>query len=256
MDTWIELTATIEKNVNQVVDACYPYDWEESHITRSMLSAIQTACTSRRYLRGLERVSIQFESYKLTGKYETHFGDIVFLIQISHKGEKPICGAAFVEAKRRDLRSVRYSEIKVPQAHRILKVAPRAFYVLYDYEFTTRFVTQEGYAPWTTPRAPLIARGVEYAHVTRVLATPINAALANGCKDTGLYSQALPFTAQLMTRYLCGLDLEYDDEALAVAAGWRAKKRLPKRIVRVNIYEGKTPPDPPNINDDLYEQDD
>ncbi|WP_020405306.1 hypothetical protein [Hahella ganghwensis] len=254
MDTWIEMTSTMEKDINETIDACYPYDWEENHITRSILAAIRSTFSSRRYLRGVENVAVSFESYKLDGKYETYFGDIVFLIQIARKGEKPIVGAAFLEAKRRDLKSIRYSEIKVPQARRILRVAPRAFYILYDYEFTTRFVTQEGYSPWTSPRSPMIARGVEYAPVARVLATPINAALASGSKDIRLYNQALPFTAQFMSRYLCGLDLEYEPEALAVAAGWREKKGLPKRIVRVDVYEGHEPPEPVKVNDILYRQ--
>ncbi|WP_155984769.1 hypothetical protein [Thioalkalivibrio sp. ALE31] len=237
MSAWSHLAIEIESAINSGIAECYPYAWEENHITHAMLGGIRSAVRGRKLVHGREAVSVEFETYKLDGRYEKNFGDIVFLVNIVRKGQKPILGAAFVEAKRRSLNGLRYPEIRVQQARRILKVAPRAFYVLYDYDFTTRFVSQEGFDPWGINDRRVLKGRTGFAPVAKVLCTPINAALANSYKDVRLYNQALPFTTQLMTRYLCGLDLEYGNDALAVAAGWRENKGLPKQIVRIDVCE-------------------
>jgi len=253
METWIELSATVEKNINACIDKCYPYDWDEDHITYSVLSGIRNAFNGRPFLRGRESIQVDMETYKLTGKPEKTHGDIVLIVSLTRRGSPPIQGAAFIEAKKRKIGTTKFPEMRIPQARRILKSAPRAFYLLYDFEFTAQFITQEGFAPWNRPISPLIEKGVEYAKVAKALTIPLNLALATAQKNTSLYAYSLPFSLQLMGRYLCGLDLEYDRSSLAVASGWVQSKGLPRRVVSIRVTEGYGESPFVEINTDRYE---
>jgi hypothetical protein len=251
MNTWTELAATLEKSITEVIDDAYPHAWNEDHLSYQLLQHIHGSLQSRPYLRGHERVRVTMECYKQTGGQERNFGDIGLLVTVAHKGAAPITGVAYLEAKRRRERTVQFPEIKVSQAERILRKAPRASFLLYDYEYSTQFVGPLGYQPWNWREQPLITDHVEALPVTKVRTVPIHTALAAQSKDTALYAYGTPLSIQLVSRYFCGLDLEFSKLCVESMAGWR-EKFLPKRLAVIRVVEGRGDVDAAPINSSMF----
>lgn len=255
MSTWVEVAATLERHINEVMAEAYPHDWDENYLSRQLLHRIQSCLSSRPYLRGSERVQVSMECYKLTGKLEMTFGDIGLLITVAHKGAAPITGGAYLEAKRREPRTVRFPEIKVAQARRILRRAPKAALLLYDYDYSTQFVGPLGYVPWSWKQAPLLSTTVDALPVTKVRVVPLDTALATGAKDTNLYVHGVPLSIQLVARYFCGLDLEFSSECVLSLAGWSGKF-MPKRLAVIRVAEGGGETTSPEINRQTFAPED
>jgi len=248
--SWMDVAASLEREINAVMEQAWPHDWNEDFLTRSLLRQIHGHLRSRPYLYGSEPVRVSMECYKLTGKHETAFGDIGLLVTVAHKGAKPITGAAYLEAKRRKERTTQFPEIRWPQVKRILKHAPKASLLLYDYEHSTQFVGTYGYVPWgyqvPPPSAP-----VEFHPVTKVRAVALDTALATQAKDTQLYLYGVPLSIQLVGRYFCGLDLDFSERCVKSLAGFGGKFRT-RRLVVVRVIEGHEDAPSPAVNPSVY----
>ncbi|HEY0684833.1 MAG TPA: hypothetical protein VGD45_21025 [Steroidobacter sp.] len=254
MDTWLEVAATLENEINEVMDQAYPHDWDENFLSRQLLRSIQGCLQTRPYVRGTERVRISMECYKLTGRREATFGDIGLLISVIHKAAKPVTGAAYLEAKRRRPHTTQFPEFRQAQLKRILKAAPKAQLLLYDYEPSTQFVGPLGYHPWQWGLSPLIASHVSRLPCANVRVVPIDTALAAGVKDTRLYPFGTTLSLQLIARYFCGLDLEFAPACVESLKGNGAL--LPKRLAVIRVVEGGGQVDGPEINPNIFVRED
>jgi hypothetical protein len=252
-ETWIEVAASLEAAINKVMDDAYPHDWNEDFLSRDLLRQVRGCFQSRPYLRGWENLRITMECWKQTGNQEANFGDIGLLVTIAHRGLSPITGAAYLEAKRRLPRTARFPEIRTGQAKRIRARAPKAAFLLFDYEYSTQFVGPLGRYPWSWRDGPVIASSIEALPVVKVRVVPLDTALAANAKDTSLYCYGLPFSHQLVSRYFCGLDLEFSKDAVQSLAGF-GRKLLPKRLAVINVVEGGGDVEAPKVNEQLYKR--
>lgn len=231
----VEFTGILEKQISDSIKDVSIYNWDEDFITRKLLSEL-TGTLSTIELEGKDyRSHIEWETYKLRGKYETNFGDIALVVNISFKDGTSLEGVAFLEAKRRDRLKTTFSAMNKRQLRRILKHAPRAQYLLYDYEDITGFADTSLFLEKISLFPPF--RHSALAEKTRSLCVPLNVADATGFKDTLLYRHGTPLSLMFTKRYFQGLDLEFDNTAKSVATGFLDKFGLPKYILKIKISD-------------------
>lgn len=237
-----ELTGKLENIVRNSISKISGHEWDEDFITLSLLRDLRIGLLGTTLIGRDSRSSINWQTYKLKGTYENNFGDIAFAININYKDGTDLSGAAFLEAKKRDWRKTTFGAMKTPQAKKILKNAPRAQYLLYDYEEITSFLYGSLYSEELFHYHR--ARGIRnhFSEVTRAVCVPLNLAVATGYKDTLLYRHGLPLSLLLSNRYLQGLDLEFDEISKQVATGFVNKFGLPKYIVKIDISENGAEP--------------
>lgn len=231
----VEFTGLLEKRISDSIKAVSMHSWNEDHITLKLLDELNNTL-SQVDLEGEDyRRKIEWESYKLRGQYETNFGDIAVAVNISYRDGTSLEGVAFLEAKKRDWRKTTFGAMNEKQLKRILEHAPRAHYLLYDYEDITGFTNAVSFGSEVS-RYGLYWHGL-VTERTSSLCVPLNVADATGFKDTLLYRHGTPFSWMLSNRYFQGLDLEFDDTAKAIATGFLDKFDLPKFIMRVDVTE-------------------
>ncbi|QNU62906.1 hypothetical protein [Vreelandella titanicae] len=232
-----EFTGHLEQTIRNSLSSISAHAWDEDHITYTLLKDLQSALKGSRFSGHDPRSAINWETYKLKGSYETDFGDIALVVNINYKDGSSVNGVAFLEAKKRDWRKTTFSAMRVNQAKRILKNAPRAQYLLYDYDEITGFLNGSLYSD--EMEYYYFRRGltVPFSPITRSVCVPLNLALTKGDKDTLLYRHGLPLSFVLSTRYFQGLDLEFDEKSKQVATGFLNKFGLSKYVVKVDIIE-------------------
>jgi hypothetical protein len=231
----VEFTGILEKQISDSIKEVSIYNWDEDYITRKLLSDL-TGTLSTIELEGEDyRNQIDWQAYKLRGKYETNFGDIALVVYISYKDGTSLEGVAFLEAKRRDWRKTTFSAMNQRQLRRILKHAPRAQYLLYDYEDITGFINTSYFVEEISRYTPF--RHSSLAEKTSSLCVPLNVADATGFKDTLLYRHGTPLSLMLTKRYFRGLDLEFDNTAKSIATGFLNNFGLPTYILKIKITE-------------------
>jgi hypothetical protein len=232
----------LERLIRRTVKDTTSWDWDEDFITRSILSNLRNEFDDIQLQGRDDRKKLQWQAYKLLGKHETNFGDIALLINIFYKDGTHLEGAAFLEAKKRDRRKTSFSAMRAQQLKRILKHAPRAQYLLYDYEDITGFQA-----------APVFMNDLRHFYLrheiadslvprTSAVCVPMDIAGATGFKDTLLYRYGTPLSMMLASRYFQGLDLDFSKEALGVASGFLAKFGHPKYVLEVTIFENGSEP--------------
>ena len=231
----VEFTGFLEKRISDSIKSISMHHWDEDHITLNLLAELNKTLSSIE-LEGEDfRRNIEWETYKLRGTYESKFGDIAVVVNISYRDGTNLEGVAFLEAKRRDWRKTTFSAMNKPQLRRILKHAPRAHYLLYDYEDITGFSNAVSFGS-EVDRYKSYMPGF-LTEKTSSLCVPLNVADATGFKDTLLYRHGTPLSWMLSNRYFQGLDLEYDATAKAVATGFLNKFGLPKFVMKVDVTE-------------------
>ena len=246
-------TSEIEQVISSSIQTIPKWDWDEDYITRSVIRDIYGALRNAEYEGRDYRKSISWEMYKLRGKEENLFGDICFVVSMFFKDGSKLSGSAFLEAKKRYWGSTAFDAMRIDQAKRILKNAPRAQYLLYDYENITAF--QSGTSLMSTAseyfrRFPFSP----YVPTTNAVCCPLNLAVASTIKDTTLYRHSAPLSEVITGRFMHGLDLEFTDTAMQIATGHLEKHGFPANIIEVTICDVGVEPrgDLPQINQRRY----
>jgi hypothetical protein len=231
-----EFTGLLERRISDSIKGVSAHSWNEDYITFKLLSELNSTLSSVDLEGKNFRQSIEWESYKLRGSYETNFGDIAIIVNISYRDGTGLEGVAFLEAKRRDWRKTTFSAMNKTQLKRILRHAPRAHYLLYDYEGIIGFSNPVSFGREVSRYRRSYWPGL-LTEKTSSLCVPLNVAGATGFKDTLLYRHGTPLAWMLSNRYFQGLDLEFDDTAKSVATGFLNKFGLPKFVMRVEVTE-------------------
>ena len=230
-----EFTGLLETQISSAVRNIAGAHWDEDHITFTVLAELNDTLANANFSGRGHRREVEWESYKLRGKSENKFGDIAIVVAISYRDGTHLEGVAFLEAKRRDWRKTTFSSMNMKQLKRILKNAPRANYLLYDYEDITGFSNYESFGSDVRRYRNYLESHL--TETTRALCVPLNVAEATGFKDTILYRHGIPLSMMLTNRYFFGLDLEFDETAKAVATGFLDKFGLPRFVMKVDIVE-------------------
>jgi hypothetical protein len=234
----VELTGRLEETIDNSIKGITGHEWDEDFITLDLLRNL------RRSLSGIQlegkdcRKNINWQSYKLKGTHETNFGDIALVVNINYKDGTSINGAAFLEAKKRDWRKTTFGAMRVKQARKILKNAPRAQYLLYDYEDITNFLHTSLHIDEMRHYYSRKDLHFSLTPKTRAVCVPLNLADSLKIKDTLLYRHGTPLSFMLACRYFQGLDLEFDEASKQVATGFLKKFGLPKYVIKIDITEG------------------
>ncbi|WP_034764867.1 hypothetical protein [Chrysiogenes arsenatis] len=232
-----EFTGRLENVIRDSISGVSGHEWDEDFITRNLLRDLRNELSGSRFIGRDRKSSINWQIYKLKGTFENNFGDVALIVNINYQDGTSINGAAFLEAKKRDWRKITFGAMKLPQAKKILKNAPRSQYLLYDYEEITGFLNGSLYLEELSYYYHHRGGNVPFAPVTRAVCVPLNLAVATTSKDTLLYRHSVPFSQMLSNRYFQGLDLEFDDTSKKVATGFLKKFGLPKFIVKIDIAE-------------------
>ncbi|HIF5642179.1 TPA: hypothetical protein ACX3DU_004681, partial [Vibrio parahaemolyticus] len=235
-----ELTGMLERLVRDSMLSVSGHEWDEDFITLNLLRDLRNGLSSTSLVGKDQRSSISWQIYKLKGTHENNFGDVALAVNINYRDGSSLNGSAFLEAKKRDWRKTTFGAMRIPQAKKILKNAPRAQYLLYDYEDITSFLNGSLYSEELDYYYCHRMDVVPHAPVTRAVCVPLNLAVATGDKDTILYRHGLPLSLMLSTRYFQGLDLEFDDTSNQVATGFLKKFGLPKFVVKIDIRDSNS----------------
>ncbi|MBD2773702.1 hypothetical protein [Iningainema tapete] len=234
--------AKLEQMLRQEVKDCFPYDWHEDYITRRIMSEYRKKFKTIQMLDAFSTsLKIESSSYKLTGKNENKFGDIAFIVRIQYP-DKYLEGVAFLEAKK--IHQVEYSfdAIRDEQLKRIASNAPHSSLLMYDH----RPIHQ--YFPFLTES--IFSLLEQYTHTAVI---PINLVNSINEKNEKLYRFSLPFSYQIIFRYLRGLDLEFSPEALKIAKGYNRQLGTPQYVVVISVAYGEVNnPDFQEVNNNIF----
>ncbi|GAF53820.1 hypothetical protein [Psychrobacter sp. JCM 18900] len=236
------LTGRIENTIRSSISGLTGHEWDEDFITLNLLRDLRHEINGICFISEDRKSKIDWQIYKLKGAYENNFGDIALIVNINYKDGTDLHGVAFLEAKKRDWRKTSFSAMKIPQAKRILKNAPRSHYLLYDYEEITNFLSASSYQEELKYYYYHRGSQIPFSAVTRAVCVPLDLALETGNKDTLLYRYGTPLSLQLASRYFNGLDLEFDETSKKVATGFLEKFGLPKYVIKIDIIENGIEP--------------
>ena len=245
MDLW-DFLLWIEKIVTERVYRNFPIDWDEDFVTRDLLRDLRRIRKTALHFE-MEQwyslpfcwpiwnrlaktiLNIEWSAYKQTGTPERLFGDIAVLVFTQYPDGDRVEGVGFLEAKKRNPKNAKFDAIRVNQLRRIVKHAPRASMLLYDYE------PVHYCHPW---------RPWKCLPQTFAAAVPMDLALVTKKRDASLYKFSKPFSAQLLL-YLLGFELERTQRALAIAKGHEDRFGAPRYllVLRVGVNSDVPPED-------------
>jgi hypothetical protein len=219
-----ELIPELEEIFTSVTAGNYPMEWDENHVTFSLMREMRALFPSRtiRY-RGFEK-TVSWISYKNKGKTETRYGDISLLINIQFTSGEKLTGVAFLEAKRDSDRG-NFDEIRVPQLERIVQNAPYAHLLLYAHSAESLPIKFPDDSDWKS----------------HIWASPVNTALpklrqCEHAENAKILRVCLPFSMLLTSRFFWGLDLDYRKESIELAINGLPNLPAPQYLGIVNIF--------------------
>lgn len=239
----------LEQAITEAVRDCFPYDWEENHITFSITKALfnRNQIVS---LEGLDRpFKILWDARKLRRPAETDFGDIAVIVRLITWSGETVEGVGFLEAKRRDAGKNTFSATKLNQLKRISSKAPSARLMLYDYDNVSSCMDN-----WSIQFEDHFYRR-RYGLVqpyTHCVCLPVGIAIQQGKSTTELHKFGVPFSYQLVGRYFRGFDLELEPKTVAAAKGNALKHGGARTLFLVGVSTGTAEPTLPEVNGNLY----
>lgn len=262
---WRDFVADVETLVRNHVRLKHPYNWDENHITMSLLEALRNRFSELTLTGFSENLEIRCEAYKYNRPEEYEYGDIGIYVHFTRREGPSLEGAAFLEAKKRTDNRTTFDELKGPQLKTIISNAPHAMVLLYDYADIVRYPTNRPmpnrpmlFSPYTFDDA---GEGLTRVSTTNAVVAPANFVYTNvktgrkGKQLSTLYRSSLPFSHQLCFRYFHGFDLEYSKEAVDVAKGYATRCGWPPAVLVFRIREeGAIVDQEPQINRDFAEE--
>jgi hypothetical protein len=224
------LVEDLERAFVGITAGSYPGEWDEDHITYSLMRELRSLFDLRRIkYNGFEKI-VHWLSYKNKGRTETQFGDISLIINIQFSSGERLAGVAFLEAKRDNARG-NFEEIRIPQLERIVEHSPYAHLLLYVHQ---------------SQNLPLKFPDDTY-WPSHIWASPINTALPKirqlrPTDNKTVLRVSLPFSMLLTSRFFWGLDLDYREESFQIALAGSPDRRSPQYLGIINVfYDGQAP---------------
>lgn len=236
--TVFEFTQLIEQTLETEVRKLLPGYWNEDLLTQNFLISI-TSKFKNIFLEDLNGVSkVTMNAFKQAGALtETKFGDIAVIVKIKYPDGEEIEGVGYLEAKKRDIGKMKFGATNPSQLKTINKNAPRARLLLYDYNPISGFIPTYCEEPYFENDFERILR---YLPVTHSVALPINVALKANHFDTALYKFGIPFSQQLVYRYMYAHDLEFDDDTISASKGFGKRQRFTSYILTIEVGPSNT----------------
>ena len=208
-------------------------DWDEDFITRTILSKLRANFKEVEITSAKKFIYIKTQCFKYTKKLsaEQKYGDIAILMKIGYDDDRnEIEGVGLIEAKKR-YRNGKFTAIKSEQLHTIYQNAPHSYMMLYDFD---RIDLDNNFKDYLKAKNKLFPKPV-YASLV-----PVNLAKEFTKIDRNIYRFSTAFSYQFAYRYIYGLDLEFSQDSIETARGYRLEERCPKNILLVSVQHSKT----------------
>jgi hypothetical protein len=233
----------LDETKNQAIKDCYPKTWTEDEITTSLLKHLGDFLSKNKFNDSLTgQTTIKLTGYKYRGTQETKYGDIALLINIRFDNGIQFKGVGLLEAKKRIIDDYKYGKpSRKDQFSNILKNAPYASLLLYDYEPLTQIINP--YSDMVDIRHYYYDD--VYGHIPKTI-SPSN------CVTCPLYlvrddkeilrkitRSCNRLSEQLLNRYFHGLDLHTDQKSIKTLTDFD-KNNSPRFVATVDITHGST----------------
>lgn len=246
---YAEFFHQVEQSIVSAIRDCHPFNWDENHISFSL---VQTLFNRNRTtnLEGLDRpFRILWDVRKIRRPEETDFGDIAVMVKLTTWANEVLEGVGLLEAKRRDLGKSSFSSATVGQLRHILKKAPSARLMLYDYDNVSSCMDN-----WSIQfEDHYYRRRFGLVHpFTHCVCVPAGVALQQSKVTTELHKFGVPLSYQLVGRYFRGFDLELDPKTVNAVKGNALKHGGARTIILVGVSTGTAEPSLPEVNDNIY----
>jgi hypothetical protein len=230
------LIGEIEKLVKECVPGSHPKNWEERHITESLLRGLCNGLNDLPVSGFRQDFIVQWEAFRGKSGDSAQNGDIALLVRIANRDGGVLEGAAFMDAKIKTDRKRTFEEFRLPDFKRILRNSPSAQVLLYDYEDITSYTSNRSvmfppleYSPWRG--------GVPITPCTYAVLAPAGLVVQRHINDTDLYKFSLPLSYQLIYRYCHGFDLDFSEQSLAAARGFPTRKGISAYLLCLSVTE-------------------
>jgi hypothetical protein len=225
-----QLVFELEDTFTRITQGNYPLEWEENHITYSLMKEMRSMFQKRhiRY-KGFTKI-IEWFSYKNKGKSESIAGDISLIVNIQFSSGEKLRGVAFLEAKRNST-DENFESMSVPQLERIHTRIPYSHLLLYLHK------SQE--LPLKFPD--------ESTWKSNMWASPSNTAIpmlkqVSKSDNWRTLRVSLPFSMLITSRYFWGHDLDYREDSYKLALDGLDSIAAPQFLGVINVYyEGQAP---------------
>lgn len=246
-----EFCVELEKSIIDSVRKCYPYSWDENHISFTIIQDL-VAHHKMVSLEGLDHpFKIIWDVRKLRLPEESTYGDIGVLVRMTTWAGETLEGVGLLEAKKRDIGKSTFSATKAKQIKNILSNAPSARLVLYDYDNVSSCMDNL-----------FLQFGNYYSYrhygvvqpFTHCVYLPVGTALQQGKFTTELHKFGVPLSYQLLGRYFRGFDLELDPTTIQAVKNNAWRHGGPRIMLLVGVSTGNSEPILPEIDSDLYEK--
>ena len=200
-DWHVAMKAAIE----DVLSNCYPRNWDEDHITRSLIGTLRDQFSHTSLdndKRWAEGVQVAWDMYKNTGKrkMEQYHGDIGVLVKIQFTKDCSLEGVAFVEAKRMYHEKLTYDALEWSQLARLSANSSNHRTLLYDYDVSAQ---PSPALALTLPTVHLMALNDDTREINK------------HCED---------FSYCLVNRYFQGYELDYNQRRVDAVKGLLAEQ--------------------------------
>lgn len=221
----------LEQTFNKICTDSYPTEWDENHITFSLMKELRNIFSNRIIHFDSWTKMVNWQSFKNRGTQETKYGDIAIIVNIQFSSGEVLRGVATIEAKR-IYNTGNFESIDLEQLKRIKANAPYShllFYLSHPTQVNLKFPNE---STWTT----------------NMLVSPINTAQEllkqTNPKDTRVLRVSFPFTSFLTSRIFWGLDLDFRKEVYDDILGGlnSLTNSSPKFLAIANVfYDGQNP---------------
>ncbi len=231
----------LESSINRICASSYPYEWDENHITFSLMKELRSIFSNRVIQFNNWSKIVDWKSFKNRGMTETEYGDISLIVNVQFSSGEILKGVVNIEAKR-DYDSSSFEALKTEQLDRIHKNAPYSHLILYTHE----------------PQKLQLKFPDESTWKSNMWISPINTAKQLIQQTTinenwKVLRTSFPFTMFLTSRIFWGFDLDFRDDLYKDIAEGLSKIVRPDYLGIVNVYYQNQNPIPTSISPDWEE---
>ncbi len=231
----------LESTINRICASSYPYEWDENHITFSLMKELRSIFGNRVIQFNTWSKIVNWKSFKNRGITETEYGDISLIVNVQFSSGEVLKGVVNIEAKR-DYDSSSFEALKAEQLDRIHKNAPYSHLILYTHE----------------PQKLQLKFPDESTWKSNMWISPINTAKqliqqTTTNENWKVLRTSFPFTMFLTSRIFWGFDLDFRDDLYKDIADGLNKIVRPDYLGIVNVYYQNQNPIPTNISPDWEE---
>jgi hypothetical protein len=234
--SYASLLSKLEQVMAADVFGSYPSNWDQAHITRVLVRSLRQSLNDTVVTGFKKNLAVSCEAFRYVGKEPPAYGDIAILVRIMHKDNSRLQGVSVIEARNRTSKKLTFDDLKWNQIGKLMRNTPLSQLLLYDYEDIRSFSSNlsmrvQSYRPsyW---REQMMVSPYTYAVVT-----PTSVAMQVKTNDSSLYNFSVPFSNQIVFRYLHGFDLDFSKKALDFAAGRPNKLGFAGNLLCLDVTE-------------------